>query len=536
MLRKTRQKITTYYKCVLKHKGERMDELLELYNSLVTRDRHRITEFDGTFKQIQNAINERLPWYPPGTFIPVIAKAKVLAEQRLQEDCASYDISFLFETDIVDRYKAKLAKINLEEIFTASAKVDILADEFYEELVEMNVDIALYVKTGTRGNPMNLFRQFVADGYKIDSHSRISKFTEESLMEGYKNIEDEFASSQTARNALIINASNVSKSGYIARRINYITKYVELSEVECQTTRTLEVEITTSNRKRYLGRTYINPTTTYFEDITPNSEPGIYHLYSPLFCEAGDKKVCPKCYGENASKVSDYRKIGLFSSTALTEKLTQTLLSSKHMNFVKFIPLKDGVVYKYTKQRHTFQVADFDEIEVLDDNKVRIEFSDGREIEQELPLKELVVSPNGQITSEDRNIYNADMSFLLKDVQNIFNKTGKMANIETIEEYYIEFINLMQFAKINIQSIHIEIILSAMTRVASNYRMMSTEESDSAYSILSVNSAILEGSSNFDALCFERIKTQLANPSLYNDDEMDSNGFEELFYGEGWKK
>lgn len=147
-----------------------------------------------------------------------------------------------------------------------------------------------------------------------------------------------------------------------------------------------------------------------------------------------------------------------------------------------------------------------------------------------LPLKGLIVNTPGIITSKDNILYNSDMSFMLPMVNAIFNKTGKMVDVDILEDYYAEIISFLDDAKIRLQSIHVEIVLAAMTRNAENPKLMANETPNEAYKIHSLSSAILNGSGAFDSLCFERIKDSLANPQLYLTRENSSIGFEELFY------
>lgn len=303
-----------------------MKRLLDTFNSLV-KDRHKIKieDFDGKYSTIRDKVSSIIKRYPANTFIPIFQIANEISEDKLQSECVSYDIDFILQSNIIEKYKHKVAELETSNAYLCSDELDKLSLEMTTELLASGNKLAKIIDSGTRGNPSNIFRSFISDGYKVDRTSSISEFIEESLLEGYQTIEHEYKSSQTARNALIINQGSVSASGYLARRANYITKYIEFDHTECDSQNCLTIELNSKTRKRYEGRYLKCDNLEDLEMIDNNTKDGTYEIYSPLFCTSGSKRVCPKCYGENYLTVHGYKNVGIVSSTALTERLTQSL-------------------------------------------------------------------------------------------------------------------------------------------------------------------------------------------------------------------
>ena len=141
------------------------------------------------------------------------------------------------------------------------------------------------------------------------------------------------------RIAQILSKKNVGTSGSFARILglnNMDTRLFPNSDYDCNTKNFIKIEI--KNKKifeRYIDRYYRNTPDGIDHLIEPNDTFLIgktIYLRSPVTCAsaAAGHGICYKCYGDLAYSVNMIN-IGKYAAEAITSKLTQTLLSAKHL-------------------------------------------------------------------------------------------------------------------------------------------------------------------------------------------------------------
>lgn len=164
-----------------------------------------------------------------------------------------------------------------------------------------------------------------------------------SFIRGHRRVSDFFIDSTSGRIAQIIQRRNVSSSGAFARQLGLLAVEVQLHDdphYDCGTKHRIEFEIKSEKHLRGINGMYIcylqhrgNEAEHEFM-LDLDSKDYTFLIGSTVLLRTAvtcaSKKICHKCYGDLAYTNRDI-KVGLFASTELTEKLTQTMLSAKHL-------------------------------------------------------------------------------------------------------------------------------------------------------------------------------------------------------------
>ncbi|MGL5713250.1 MAG: hypothetical protein ACRCX2_09545, partial [Paraclostridium sp.] len=181
-------------------------------------------------------------------------------------------------------------------------------------------------------------------GTKPDGQGGIHKLpVNTSFIRGHRKVSDYFIDGTSGRIAQIIQRRNVSSSGAFARQLGLLTVEVKLHadrNHDCGSKHRTEFEIKTMDHLKLINGLYIcdmqhKGNEANHEFLLDLDEKDYAYLLgktvmlrSPITCAS--KEICHKCYGDLAYTNSDIN-IGLFAATELTEKLTQTMLSAKHL-------------------------------------------------------------------------------------------------------------------------------------------------------------------------------------------------------------
>lgn len=181
-------------------------------------------------------------------------------------------------------------------------------------------------------------------GYVTEIDSHIFKYPiASSFTLGMSNIYDLAIESRAGAKALFLSNTAVQQSEYFARELQLVAMIVErLVDTDCGSTNYLEWMVKgpdgdtgKSDIPNLVGKYYLNEDTNQLELITKNHthlEGKTIKLRSGLNCTLKDPNcVCIKCFGDLAYTVPSHANIGHFSSVEVTQKLTQSILSTKHL-------------------------------------------------------------------------------------------------------------------------------------------------------------------------------------------------------------
>lgn len=162
---------------------------------------------------------------------------------------------------------------------------------------------------------------------------------------GMNDIYEMAIESRSGANALDKSHKSIRESEYVARRLQLIAMTVErLVDGDCGSkdyllwkVRPAEsgVKNSKSDLAYLIGKFYLNEETGQEEVITSKHthlENQVIKLRSALNCKLPDKNaICSKCFGELSYGILPHFNLGHYCTTVMTQKLTQSLLSTKHL-------------------------------------------------------------------------------------------------------------------------------------------------------------------------------------------------------------
>jgi hypothetical protein len=192
----------------------------------------------------------------------------------------------------------------------------------------------------------NQVKQVLASrGYVTELDSNIFKYPiASSFTLGMTDIYDQAIESRSGARALYLSTKAVQDSEYFARELQLVTMIVErLVDGDCGQKKYLEwlvrpkdENISKPDLNNLVGKYYLNEETGQEEVITANHkhlEGKVIKLRSALNCQLEDPRcICTKCFGELSYTIPLHSNIGHYCSTAVTEKITQSILSTKHLS------------------------------------------------------------------------------------------------------------------------------------------------------------------------------------------------------------
>lgn len=190
---------------------------------------------------------------------------------------------------------------------------------------------------GGKGNRNNIRQMFFSSGNQVDVTNKVMPYMSKSSFAAGLAPSDAFISATGARKGVVESFISVRDPGALSKEFFMLTNQLITTEQDCGTHDGLLMQTSSSD---VLDRHLCNDYAPYKRNdvIDHQVQAGLIKkghkeilVRSPLKCRAREG-VCGMCVGilENGklSHVGD--SIGLRSSQALTEKLTQMALSSKH--------------------------------------------------------------------------------------------------------------------------------------------------------------------------------------------------------------
>lgn len=158
---------------------------------------------------------------------------------------------------------------------------------------------------------------------------------------GLNDLYDIAIESRAGAKALYTSNKAVQQSEYLARGLQLVTMILEvLEDGDCGSNHYLDWYVrpaspeNKSDLPNLLGKWFLNPKTGKEEVITKDHkwlEGKTIKLRSILKCVCEDKThVCMKCFGELGYSIPSHSNLGHYCSVELSEKITQSILSTKH--------------------------------------------------------------------------------------------------------------------------------------------------------------------------------------------------------------
>jgi DNA-directed RNA polymerase subunit beta' len=167
-----------------------------------------------------------------------------------------------------------------------------------------------------------------AKGIITDTSGNILPIVASSFADGFDNM-DYFSMSSMGRKGIIDRVLGTASTGYMSRKLAYVTNSVEISRniQDCKTTKLLQLKLTDLIIPRLSGRYIsVNGKIELFDAVKYKSGDVIY-LRSPIFCKT--PKICHTCYG-NLIKRHKTLFIGILAAQVIGERGTQLAMRSFH--------------------------------------------------------------------------------------------------------------------------------------------------------------------------------------------------------------
>ena len=376
------------------------------------------------------------------------------------------------------------------------------------------------------------------------------------LFLGFRDEMDYFVSAMGARKALITNAMQVRKAGYMSRKLLLLVLNQSLSEQDdCRSDDYVTFVVESEDALKRLNGRYrkVGKKLEVIDSRDKSLIGKTISLRTPMTCRAEDG-ICKTCYGD-LHHVNPFH-IGVSGVLSLTEQLTQMLLSSKHLLQINpekvelpkaMVPYFDVDGALLVSKKHfkvniqKIDVSDEDEDElytarvtIMDgDRCVDVEFEEGKELFIEVadavsankPDNVVDIPPDTQVFR--LNVENSELSTPLKKIIKLLESE---TNLNSVDEdgaecanYHIilpHFLDLLAKSNIRASSVTIELILRELLRDKSNVQRRPKNFKDiSGVKFLKLTNALVHYPSAAITLAFERLNYVVENNLFHKDQE-----------------
>lgn len=451
-----------------------------------------------------------------------------------------------------------------------------LTEEQMSILMEEDNFLKPILRSGT-GIKAGQFKEFAVNGGlkpDLDGNTIPIAVNSNFLVGGLNNVTNYYIDSLGGRKSIIMNKTVMGKSGHFARMVMLLSSTVKLrkDEEDCGSVHGVKMNVRTKKHlKRLRGRTYRQPHNRQYTIMTGAEEHLIGKdiiLRSPVTCAS--KRICKTCYGQLYYTNKDLESIGGYAGSKITEPLSQSILSSKHLlttqsekiefneEFYTFFNINANEIVVNTENddidkysiviiRENIQtINEFDESEFnsfidifhVKDKKTgemtQIRESHIKELYIAPEMKDLMVKPKGnkeiveidlaKVGDDERifvvEISNNELTRPLYNIMDLLNSKTRReeAGVFTIDAMVQRMLDLLIESKIDSDSVHGEILIRPLIR--STKDVLKTPDfrkysASSEYAVLTVEDSLKRHPSVVVSLSFQDIGRQLTNPLTF---------------------
>jgi hypothetical protein len=454
-----------------------------------------------------------------------------------------------------------------------------LTDEQIEILKVENNFLKPILRAGT-GIKAGQFKEFAVNGGlkpDLDGNTIPIPVNSNFVVGGLSNVTNYYIDALGGRKSIIMNKTVMGRSGHFARMVMLLSSPTHLrhDEEDCGSVHPILMTVKTKKHlARLKGRYYRLPHSRIYNVMRGDETELIGKdilLRSPITCAS--KRICKTCYGELYYTNRDIESIGGYAGSKITEPLSQSILSSKHLlttdsdkiefneDFYKFFTINANEIMinsnnddidlnKYTLvliRKNIETISEFDENEYnsfvtifhVKDKKTgemyEIQETSVKELYIAPEMKDLMTRPknNKEIieidlakVGDDDKIFVVEISNneLTKPLYNIMyllnNKKRREedAGVFTIDQMAQRMLDLLIESKITSDSVHGELLIRPLIR--SKKDVLKTPDFSKYDAIHDVDILTVEGSlqrhpSVTISLSFQDIGRQLVNPLTF---------------------
>lgn len=475
---------------------------------------------------------------------------------QMDEDEEGHEILFPNFDDVntFDEYEAKFNE--------SSKKIKKYLSDHPER------DLNTFMRAGSGINLKQLTQSFAFAGMKPTIDGTVIPYVVESnYIVGLESIDDWFVSCKGARLAMIINKMNVSRSGYLARKLLLLLMdtYVDNTVEDCGTKHFVEYSVDNQKMLNQIeGRIYYNHkedgSVDYNNPKTVRSHDAFLigkkiPLRTPICCSLPNHKKCKCCYGKELAEINDSLNQGIIAGTLFSSPVTQLMLSAKHLLSTNTVKVEWGEdfykVFDVNTDTITFIENSNSEIEFdrpsdddYDDendmyivNKLKLFIDGNKKCIEYVSPEPLLVNPklidhkfSEVIRVKPKDLQDEDFVFKFIVRNNEITKSlqNNIDIMETSSHLGItDYHNLVnRFNEILIEngldgqiaSIHIEMIISELLSDTKGNKIDWSKDVIPEYRINRVSRSIMDAPIS-RSLSFERILDQISNINTYDKDE-----------------
>jgi hypothetical protein len=438
-----------------------------------------------------------------------------------------------------------------------------------EEIVNHTHDIIDEVQECIINDPDNNFKNFITSGAGINSKQLgqvlgyiglkpdlkekiIPRSIDTNFCMGLRNITDYYINAVGCLKALITVKIQTKNSGYLTRKLQILLNDEYISDVDdCGTKHLLPFTVESKAHLNHINNLYYSKKSNGTKLSKINSDKNkdligqTIYLRTPITC-ACNNGICKKCYGD-MYKINQNMNVGLIAALTITNMITQTNLSVKHLLQAVVLNNLHPDLLKY------FNI-EIDKLSIKDEYLDKISLAFNRDISCDNPNGEYevrtitVIDGDEIIDIENQILFNINPEInelitsdvnkdldkyvvkgkKLKDFDYIFNYSvennslsGPMLKLkEIIEknefikshdafELFNKIVEILIESKSKTDYIHIGVLIKNLMKVEGNRESFTNKEFPE-YTLYSVPDAIHYCSNSISKpLLFERIKDQL---------------------------
>jgi hypothetical protein len=453
-----------------------------------------------------------------------------------------------------------------------------LTDEQIEILKEEDNFLRPMLRAGT-GIKAGQFKEFAVNGGlkpDLDGNTIPIPVNSNFVVGGLNSVSNYYIDSLGGRKSLIMNKTVMGRSGHFARMIMLLSSPVKMrhDEEDCGTVHPVLMNVKTGKHlSRLRGRYYRLQNSREYKLMTGDEKHLIGQdilLRSPVTCAS--KKICKKCYGLLYYTNKDLESIGGYAGSKITEPLSQSILSSKHLlttqsekiefegDFDKFFTINANEIMLNESnediefERYSLLVIrkNISMIEEFDDNEFNsfvnlfhvVDNKTGEMIElQEKDEKDLFITPElkGLLKKSKTNkgvlevgldkladdirifvveISNNELTKPLYNIMDLLNNQPRRerAGVYTIDHMVQRMLDLLIESKIVSDSVHGELLIRPLIRSKKDILEIpdfTKYRAKDEYNILTVVNALTNHPSVTISLSFQDISRQLVNPNTF---------------------
>ena len=299
---------------------------------------------NGAFEAIlKDAVATYSTTYPDRKWLEAIYEKMYLIMEDIYNYIIYANLDYVSSLDITDFLQIQMNPELIEAIDQVRVKNDLESiSNTYAVLDKIiRTDESLHDNPIARGYisgsiSANQVKQLLASrGFVTEIDSSIFKYPiASSFVLGLDNIYELATESRSGAKALYLSNRAISMSEYFAREMQLMTMHVErLSDVDCGNREVIDWHVRKDDLHKLLGKHYFEGDKEYV--ISEDSKHLIgtnIRLRNAIRCKAPNKReICTACFGGLSANVPMHSNLGHLSLTVLTERISQLILSTKHI-------------------------------------------------------------------------------------------------------------------------------------------------------------------------------------------------------------